>query len=85
MYERLDSEHLSPRGFAFWNILDEGRSPPSLAPPTPPPAPVTPVMATTDNDNDTSNTSNDNRGDGDGEGRKPVYMAAGLNRFLHIR
>ena len=48
-----------------------------------PPAPGS-TPATMDDDN-TEDTGNTDSGKGDGEGRKPVYMAAGLNRFLHIR
>eukprot|EP01031_Cornospumella_fuschlensis_P039102 gene39102-47577_t len=47
-YNILQSKGLAVRGFAFWNILDEGKA--SVQQPG-----------------------------------RPVYMAKGLNRFLHIR
>ena len=47
-YDALHAAGKAPRGFAFWNILDEGR-----------PSPQRPD--------------------------EPVWMAAGLNKFLHIR
>jgi len=47
-YENLRGDNICPRGFAFWNILDEGR------------------------------VSNLNP-------EVPVFMAAGLNQFLHTR
>ena len=47
-YQALSDEDLQPRGFAFWDILDEGKCSPQKP-------------------------------------SEPVWMAAGLNRFLHVR
>ena len=47
-YEALIKLDLAPRGFAFWDILDEGK----ISPQRP---------------------------------HEPVWMAAGLNRFLKVR
>lgn len=47
-YRQLQAERLTPRGFAFWNILDEGKASPQR------PA-------------------------------EPVFLAHGLNTFMHIR
>jgi hypothetical protein len=48
-YNKLESLNIAPRGFAFWNILDEGK------------------VSQQDPD------------------KGPVYLAKGLNNFLHIR
>ena len=47
-YDALQAAGKVPRGFAFWNILDEGRASPQRP-------------------------------------EEPVWMAAGLNKFLHVR
>jgi len=47
-YQALSNADLQPRGFAFWDILDEGKCSPQ-------------------------------------QPEEPVWMATGLNRFLHIR
>lgn len=47
-YQALSDADLQPRGFAFWDILDEGKCSPQKP-------------------------------------SEPVWMAAGLNRFLHVR
>ena len=47
-YDALLAAGKAPRGFAFWNILDEGRASPQRP-------------------------------------EEPVWMAAGLNKFLRIR
>ena len=47
-FVNLEKTEQQPRGFAFWNILDEGSS-----------SPMRP--------------------------KEPVWMAAGLNRFLKVR
>jgi hypothetical protein len=47
-YEALEQTNQAPRGFAFWDILDEGAKSPQRP-------------------------------------EEPVWMAAGLNKFLKIR
>jgi hypothetical protein len=89
----------TPRGCAFWNILDEGRtppvlpSPPSLPPPSLPPSSISPPLPPSstllpgdklsDDRSQTMPEAGQEAGQEQGQGE--VWMAKGLNAFLKVR
>ena len=63
---------MEPRGFAFWNILDEGRAPPAIEN-------TRPI-------NELVNVEDETDGkDGMIKLQPPLWLADRLNKFLKIR
>ena len=77
---RGGARDVRPRGCAFWNILDEGRTPPPL----PAPPQIDGDTPTGEREGGKSGKSESATGESGGRAG-PVWMAAGLSAFLRTR
>ena len=82
-YNTLLAEDLEPKGFAFWNILDEGRVPP-----------IGDYIHDIDIDIDDSEDKNvedktenkiENTTENKTKESQPLWLAGSLNKFMKIR